>query len=399
MFKSMRRWFVKGTDPKTWPTRLEETFGGSRVINTDFTSFECHHRGVYAELVYFWMMHMTRRVFITRGHRRLLAKIILGRNANRFSRLSASLDQTLMSGLPWTSSANGFLNLTINAYLVVKSRHPTLTVDELVEKADGFKGVFEGDDGLYEFEDISPALIAALGVKLDLDVYSDYSRAGFCSIQVVRGQNSLCVDYRKVLGNFFELPRKYIGCSDVKAISLLRARALSYSHIAHDSPVVGALAYRMCELTKGLDISGVTGVLDDRKKEFVEKALRSRDYMSKPNVTDSMRLAYMDAFGVTPVEQLQLEAEIMEGTLDGFHLSLSHRWNAAELDVGRRFLSEAPGRVFITDTFNPAYRDVLIRGLNPNLAAVAGRAVVQANVQRWRQFVTANNEFARLEGV
>lgn len=60
------RFFVKGSNPRAWPQRLKELYGDSKVISTDFTSFESHHQHHFAQAVHKWFRHMTNSWTLTR---------------------------------------------------------------------------------------------------------------------------------------------------------------------------------------------------------------------------------------------------------------------------------------------------------------------------------------------
>jgi hypothetical protein len=307
----MSRWFIKGTDPRTWIDRMEETFHSEKVINTDFSSFECHHRGVFAKVIWFWQMHMSRNIFVSRCHKRMISRLIRGTNHSKLSKCTSDIDETLMSGVPWTSSANGILNLIINSYLAMNHKYPTQNVDFLVREALTFRGLFEGDDGL--FEDVGQTEKAArdLGVKLDLIRCRDYSFASFCSMVAPRGETSLCYDFRKAFTNFTMLPAKYKDASETKCMALIRAKAMSYKYMYGNSPIVGAMAYKLLEMTKSIDYRPALDVLDERKRELVAKAADSKCAKEVPEISAYSRHIYSAVFGISAEDQIELEETIM----------------------------------------------------------------------------------------
>jgi hypothetical protein len=81
------RFFVKGSNPKTWPQRLEELFGNMPVLTTDFSSFEAHHWGALARVPYYWALHMIRDLTRVCFLRDMVAVMMLGVNEVAFNRI------------------------------------------------------------------------------------------------------------------------------------------------------------------------------------------------------------------------------------------------------------------------------------------------------------------------
>lgn len=384
------KWCVKGTDPKDWPKRLESMFGGRAVYNTDFSSFECHHRGEMAEVNWYWHRHMLRDVDVTACQWEILHHAIKGVNKNRLSGANATIDETLMSGVSWTSMSNQLLNLLICSYLTLRSRYPGYSNARLIRRARYFVGLFEGDDGFFEYFKIRARFIANLGVALDLDYHQDYSTAGFCSIQIDRVAQQCCVDFNKVLRTFFKLPIKYAGAKESKCLALLRARALSYIHVAGSSPMTAALAHRVCELTKGHDVRHILHMIDDRKIEYVEAALRDKSYLTRKEITLATREAYERAFKVPVARQLAIEAQITAAQLDtGFQLDIADWFTAQEWDISLRFISEHPGRVNIPVIPDDRYHLFVTQGKRAaqDMRAGALRRTAPQASKRWSQWL------------
>lgn len=361
----MSKWFIKGTDPSQWVKRMEDTFGGQPVINTDFKSFECHHRGPFAKVIWFWQMHMFRNLFISRAHKNMICRVILGTNVNKMGNLSATIDETLMSGVPWTSSANAILNLTMNAYFAMKVLHPQDSVGSLVRHAADFRALFEGDDGLFENVGQTEQQAKDLGVLLTFSRAPDYSTAKFCSMVVPRGETTLSYDFKKAMINFTILPVKYAGARESICNALIRAKALSYRHMYGHSPIVGELACKLLELTRGVDVSCVLDVLDDRKKEILKAAMTERTpegkhtYHIRPNVSWAARCNYELVFGISPEEQLDIERQIRESEGPALKLNIQGFFDRQQIDMSLAYQFDTPGEEYFPLRANAYVRSVI----------------------------------------
>lgn len=343
MFTKLQRWFVKGTDPRTWVEKQEQAFGTMKVINTDFSSFECHHRGAMAYIVWFWQMHMLRDVFAAhasgkRAHKNFINKLIRGSNVNYMGKIKVKIDETLMSGVAWTSSSNGLLNWLINSFLCLNHGNETDGIDDLVRESHSFRGMFEGDDGVFEDRGQTDDEAECLGVMLVMKRYDNYEQADFCSMTFVRGEPAMAYDWRRAVRNLCLIPMQYIDSNDSKLKSLLRAKALSYSYLYHDSPIVGELAKKVLDLTRGYCCDGVLGVLEVHKRQFIAKALSERLYHHVPNPSPAMRVAYAAKFGISPAEQLLMERQIRNSG-EEIKIDMLHWWKPEHLELALNYLS------------------------------------------------------------
>lgn len=365
----MSKWFIKGTDPRTWVERMENTFGGAKVINTDFRSFECHHRGVFAKVIWHWQMHMYRNLFVSRAHKNLIHKLILGTNVNKMGNVSATIDETLMSGVAWTSSGNAVLNLTINCFLALEEMFPDLEPEELVAKAHLFIGLFEGDDGVFINVGQRDERAKELGVLLTFKKTQDYSTAEFCSMVVPRGETALSYDFRKAIQNFSILPVKYAGANDSVCKALVRAKAMSYKYMYGSSPIVGELALKLLEMTSGIDVSGVLDVLDDRKRIIVDKFLegvhssKGALLRERPVISWAARCNYAEVFGISPEQQLVLEAQIRGSKGPVLSLDISQFYDRQQLEMSMLYQSTEPGPAYYPLQANAFVRSIVSDGL------------------------------------
>lgn len=238
-FKS--RFFVKGSNPREWPRKLEEVFGGSPVVGTDFTSFESHHFGEFSEVITFWILHMCRTIPHCKPLKDLVCVMMNMRNKCSFKHTTVEVDQRLMSGALWTSSANGMLNLMINAYLAADATGRRDAVDMASWANSHLRAVFEGDDGLAVDLGQSTQTIDELGLRLKFEKQANYAEAGFCGIVCQRGRDGVLKDPTDVLSKFFWMPSRYHTWSEKRQKCLMRAKALSYKYTFGNTPIVGAM--------------------------------------------------------------------------------------------------------------------------------------------------------------
>jgi len=375
--------FVKGTAPKTWPSMLEKTFGTDRVGGTDFTSFEAHHRDAFSEIIHFWMMHAVRDLDMTCNYKRMVSAMVKGVNKSKFQHLVAEVDQRLMSGALWTSSANGLLNLLVLSWLNGRTANPDASIEWLIDHhGEYFRGFVEGDDGIFTLpRRIPQALIDSLGLRLKFDEYDHFSMASFCGI-VCDEQGTTCVtDPAKVTRNFFCLHPKYQGAKECTKMALMRAKALSYAYNFYDTPIIGELCRKVCEKTRVYDTEARKRLseLDAYKRGFVETAYDELHELVKrrPLVPPEAYHLVERNFGIGINDQLRIEDAIR--TADhAIFVNLDCFSNPTTLEHAARYITRLPP--IDTPHTYPAYvQDILDNDLVPELdaarpAALASRA-------------------------
>jgi hypothetical protein len=335
------KYYVKGTTPKDWPAMMRDLFGNDAVMETDFSSFEAHHREVYAHLVAFWMNHMVGNLSEKDHYVRLIEKMVLGTNKMKFSTLTATVDQRLMSGALWTSSSNGLLNLLVLSYLNMRTMLPNANPEELVERLDEFfVGLVEGDDGICRFNNVDPTLIKKLGLELKFKKADYFGDASFCGIVCDPVELVVLTNPLKILRNFFVLPSKFAFTDRNTCLAMLRAKALSYKFNYNDNPIVGELCHRVCELTAthSVGCKMVTNELGSWYNNYVNTALEQKIWKTKPCVTQTSRLIIEKKFGISILEQHRIE-EILRGGNGTFEMNLRHHMNQDDLRNALEYVS------------------------------------------------------------
>lgn len=302
--------FVKHHNPKDYGRMEYELFGMDKVLETDFTSFEAHHRGVFSRITNYWALHMMRKLTKVRLLKDLVSRMMLGRNFIRYSHITAEVDQKLMSGALWTSSANGVLNLIIMSYIVMRSQHPEMHPMLLAQEAvREFKGLFEGDDGICKApESVDERIIDELGIVLKLKVSKNFSRAKFCGVTCVEDTLEVVKDPMSVLRKFFCLPKKYASSKNSVKLCLLRARALSYKCSFGDCPIIGPLCDHVLKLTASCTARFDSDVLSYLALPIIQTALEDKSYRKSANVTFEARCLVETVYGVSVSDQYRIES-------------------------------------------------------------------------------------------
>lgn len=307
-FKS--KFFVKGSNPKTWPSRLEQVFGSKRVCATDFTACESHHKDHIVKIIKYWMMHMVRFIPGHKVAKDIIHTLMDQRNTCVFKNSIASVDQRLMSGAMWTSSANGMFNLLVNSYMAATSKlGPNSTIEERVNWARlKMCAVFEGDDGLIEDVGQTNEMMTRLGLKLKLERHIDYGTAGFCGIVCPRAETGVAKDPYEVMKSFFWLPPKYDSLKQSKRLGLLRAKAMSYKYVFGGNPIITQMCDWVLYETKSYT-SNYDDVSDGWKTAL--DVQQERETREKKPIPMYSRLICEKKFGIDLNTQIKIE-EILE---------------------------------------------------------------------------------------
>jgi hypothetical protein len=302
------KYFVKHTNPRDWPELLRSTFKDENVMETDFSSFESHHYGFRAIVVREWLQHSLQNAPEWVRH---FVGVLTGQvNTLRFKDVTCWVDERLMSGALWTSSANGYLNLMLMSYIILKSKYPELSGAALYGKFAEFVGLIEGDDGLTVSTSIDEKLIDKLGLKLKFEHHERYHMASFCGVVCDPDESAIVADPLKVLMNFFRLKHCYARSQKKVRMALYRAKALSYLCNYKNAPIIGPLAYEMCLKTKDFDARAAIDKLEERHAGFARLALSEKAYLDAPKITMKSRIVVERHFGFSVQEQLSIEEAI-----------------------------------------------------------------------------------------
>lgn len=364
--------FVKGTNPRDWPKRMEQIFGRQSVMETDFTAFESHHNGVFAEVVHFAFMHVLRGAGLSNHESRLISRLMRGVNVCEFKHVTATIPERLMSGALWTSLGNGVLNFMIMSYLNNRALFPDRSPQDLAANyTDGFTGLIEGDDGICLARDVPQQLIDSLGIVLKFEKHEWFGEASFCGCVCDAHSLSVVQDPFKVLRNFCSLPASYAQCSRRRRLEMLRAKALSYTVVCPNAPIVRVFMDRVLYLTRGLDVRRAMSETDRWKIHLIEQALEERVWATPANINDSVRETVHKRFGIDLAEQQRIEEAIAQW--DGGDLLLDLSMYATDDDV-KQTLTHFNDDVFTVSPpehlpYTPTELDGALRGCRKKKSA------------------------------
>lgn len=264
---------------------------GFKYIITDYTSFEASFSSAIMEAcecqLYRHMLACSPQLS------EWICRTLTGLNRLHFRHaMKASVRARRMSGDMCTSLGNGFTNL-----MLMKFASQELGFDSV--------GMVEGDDGVFRIDMPNPSLIppffARLGFIVKMDVIEDPCLGGFCGI--VAADSGVVKDPVKFLATFGWTHSCVYGRQSVM-MQLLRAKALSAQYELPHCPILRIVADRALQITQGF-----------------EPRFEYDGYHARPPSGSAVDFAPSDAtrelfarlFGISPQEQLLLEARIKKG--------------------------------------------------------------------------------------
>lgn len=291
--------FVKGMTNGERDDMLRMRMGDGMVGFTDFSSFECHHEGVYAEMFIEFVDYL-------RGGRcekefGVMKELVLGTNLMRFSKAGvvAEMPQRLMSGALWTSFQNSFLNLMCLKYLryrCVRNQKFDFNSDDTM---------VEGDDGIFRYFRIREKYVTRLGLKLKIEAASHYSRASFCG-RVVTESACVCDPIKTIIKLCWHEAR-FGQVKDSTMRSLIKAKAMSYLDMYNGSPVVTKLCAKLVNELRNIDERvAIKHLRDDFHRYDIDKEM----IVKEPTIVE--RNLVRDMFGMSIMSQIQCEQAIDE---------------------------------------------------------------------------------------
>lgn len=247
------RWFIKKIPVDNRPAHIMKHLyrEGAKYVATDYTAYESHFTKEILQHCEFIMYdYMTQFHPIHDEFMSWCNKVIAGTNHCEFKTFWLDIVATRMSGEMNTSLGNGFSNLMMMMFLSERKGNQH------------FDGMFEGDDGLCVMEGEIPTAedFAQLGMTIKMEIHDNIETASFCGIVFDPVDMINVTDPACVLLNFGWSNSRYVNCSRVRRLELLRAKALSTAYTYPGCPIIQSLAQMGLRLTKHIDI-----------KRFLEK--------------------------------------------------------------------------------------------------------------------------------
>lgn len=308
------KFFVKKIPVIDRPAHLECLFGEQSVTVGDFSSFECHHRGPFARALKFAFFKLLGDS-LPRNIRYLLSQLLNGHNTlqSKTTGVEACIEDTLMSGAPWTSFMNAMLSMFLLTYARLRQVHPDASSGELAKHVLDVQALFEGDDSIMLGGAYDSAIINRLGIKLKSKTFAHCGLAEFCGILKPQGVEAVLTDPIKVVVKFFELPQQLMNARDSTQGSYFRAKALSYLYQYRTCPVVAHLATAVLQRTR--NYSSESKLLSYRRNEVFEEA-KSRSFkfmrFEDIRIEQQSRVLVEDRFGLSVSSQLAMEQQFRD---------------------------------------------------------------------------------------
>lgn len=306
-------WFsVKHIPVAARAAHVRERMGESRTATGDFSSFEKHHIGVFADVVAETYLHLFGKRLRNRD-RKFVDELLRGTNSLRFRNgIRAEMQHTLMSGAPWTASGNFLLNTYLLTFIVLRERHPTENMQQLAARVFEVNGLFEGDDSIVAHEKFDQELIGRLGLRLKTKECENYSKASFCGIVSPPEHDDNLTDPIKFLRRVFTLPQQAMDSGTKRQNCLLRAKALSYLHQYPACPVVSKVCHAILKKTRSYTAD--PKYLNYRRRESYDEYCQTAAKLWKTErvIPLCSRMQVEELFDLTCEEQICLERQFQD---------------------------------------------------------------------------------------
>jgi hypothetical protein len=357
-------WFVKHITAEERAEKLDATLGAGPVIETDFSSFECHHVREFAKIGAFWIGHVLGSCHGASTIRSIVNEMFLGDNAGRAGSVRFRVSQRLMSGAVWTSCANGVLNLLLMSYCVLKTRYQDASPRHLAKQVGSFRGLIEGDDGICASSGIDPGLITALGLKLKMSSHASYCEASFCGItKPDNTRKTILCDPLKTICNFFVLRPEFEKMRKTKSAEQIRAKALCYALNYPNCPIVGPLAVAALERTKSIYVDPKR-YDDSYHRALLKQAIRKQsEIRDLKEITAADRVVVEERYGFSPDWQRCFETEIAKWGRHEPHCLPNHPRLDKHLAYAMQYLHPTTQIPFVDASWRASYPDpLLIKG-------------------------------------
>lgn len=271
---------------------------GGEYIATDYSSFEASFISNMLYACEFQLYeYMSKHVDGGSEWYETISQALAGRQTLRFKRATCQTNATRMSGDMCTSLGNGFTNLMVALFIGEEQNLGRL------------RGVFEGDDGLFCYENgrPDPSIYSKLGFNIKLEVHTDITQASFCGLVFDIKSLVNCVDPSDVLSLVGWTTQKYYGAKRSTLMSLLRSKGLSLAYQYPHCPVVCRLAAYILRITKSYD---VRHIVDKRgfsqwEREQLREAVEA--HPAETHTIESCRWILEEKWGWSVAKQIRVE--------------------------------------------------------------------------------------------
>lgn len=244
-------WFIKHVpvDQRCDVIRSDCYQYGSRIIGTDYTSYEATFIKQMMMACEMQLYKYMTQYLPDQDWYNIVQKVLTGCNKCVFKLFTLYVHATRMSGEMCTSLGNGFTNLMVMLFASYKLNLRSL------------KGKVEGDDGIFTFYGDVPdgEWFTQLGLIIKIVEYDELSLGSFCGILCDKDDMINVTNPIDALLDFGWTTGKYAGAKHKKLLQLLRSKAMSMAYQYPGCPILDALSKYGLRVTKGSTFTYPTG--------------------------------------------------------------------------------------------------------------------------------------------
>lgn len=287
-------WFIKKIPVSERPQYIIDKVNqhGAKIITTDYSQFEAHFTPEIMDAIEFELYRYMVQDLPDGEWWLDIIKQLMSTNVCVFRDVIVHLLGVRMSGEMNTSLGNGFSNLMLMLYTAKKYKWKS------------FRGVVEGDDGLFTFYGDYPTeqWFIDMGWTIKLKCEKSISTASFCGLIFDEESKQLISDPIKFLATYGWLKIKYRGAKKITKMRLLKAKMMSALSQNPDCPIIADVAFNI--LNKLKNLNPLTTYLNNYQVKEFNKIDISK--FRKPVPTFATRLLMEEFYGITIADQLAM---------------------------------------------------------------------------------------------
>jgi hypothetical protein len=294
--------FVKGLSPAQRSQVLDQFAGNYHYFVNDFESYESCLKRTLTECTELPLYEH----YCGKQLGRMVFDCFYSTNFAHCKFFTVLAEPRRCSGDVCTSLGNTWTNFVVSLFILTVVLSLAIT---------SIRFLVEGDDNITRSLKpipISNEHYSQFGLIAKVEKPRTYAHASFCGLLLCSRTKHIITDPAKVLMKFFWVPRKYVKSSSKTMLRLYRAKAMSYLSQYHNCPIIGPLCAWVLSNTDGLKPLFI--------REWKEQWVNVNTDFSQLVIPNPWTREFMDdCFGITPVEQLEIEQQFV-GPLRPYHL-------------------------------------------------------------------------------
>lgn len=278
-----------------------------RYVTTDYTSYEGSFTKELMEKVEFIMYDYMTQYLPERGEFMQLMKAQLQVNHIKYKGFKSKILSTRMSGEMNTSLGNSFSNLILFSWVCDRQ---DIT----------FKGVVEGDDGLFAVSSYPNFdLITSVGFTIKREEHVDIGDASFCGQVFDKDAMQPIRDAVASMVSMGWSSSQYKNSNSYKLKQLEKARAMSYLYECPACPILNVYCREILAKHWNVNIGSLVEKLGQtyQRERFI-RASKHELKFEEPSILT--RLLFERRYGITVDEQILIENEIQANLGDCMEL-------------------------------------------------------------------------------